>query len=70
MRLNGVERLGHLLDSDVTPIRPERLCNELTASLPSNALVLSDTGHAGMWTGGMVDLQDGQGFLRAAGSLG
>jgi acetolactate synthase I/II/III large subunit len=59
-----------LLTSDATPIRPERLCGELTRTLPDDAVLVSDTGHSGMWTGGMVDLHDGQGFLRAAGSLG
>jgi acetolactate synthase-1/2/3 large subunit len=60
-----------LLRSDASPIRPERLCTELSDMLPDDALVVSDTGHAGMWTGGMVDLRHGaQGFLRAAGSLG
>jgi acetolactate synthase-1/2/3 large subunit len=57
--------------SDAEPIRPERLCQELTEHLPEDALLLSDTGHSGMWTGGFVDLNaPGQGFLRAAGSLG
>ncbi|MBO0887180.1 MAG: thiamine pyrophosphate-binding protein, partial [Acidimicrobiales bacterium] len=59
-----------LLASDATPIRPERLCGELSRSLPEDALLMSDTGHSGMWTGGMVDLRAGQGYLRAAGSLG
>jgi len=60
-----------LRHSDASPIRPERLCTELSGMLPDDALVVSDTGHAGMWTGGMVDLRHGaQGFLRAAGSLG
>lgn len=64
------ETSGHLL-SDQVPMRPERLCTELTEHLPADALLVADTGHAGMWTGGYVDLtHDGQGFIRAAGSLG
>jgi acetolactate synthase-1/2/3 large subunit len=60
-----------LLGSDAVPIRPERLCRELSGVLPPDAVVVSCTGHAGMWTAGMLDLQSpGQGFLRAAGSLG
>ena len=60
-----------LLNSDAVPIRPERLCQELTNFLPSDAVLLADTGHAGIWTGSMVELQhQGQSFLRAAGSLG
>jgi acetolactate synthase I/II/III large subunit len=59
------------MESDVEPMRPERLCRELSDLLPSDALLLADTGHAGMWTGGMVDLRHPtQGYLRAAGSLG
>jgi acetolactate synthase-1/2/3 large subunit len=57
--------------SDQAPIRPERLSAELTEHLPDDALLVSDTGHSGMWTGGMVDLRrPGQGYIRAAGSLG
>jgi len=53
------------------PIRPERICQELTHWLPDNAILVSDTGHSGMWTGGIVDLMHaGQSYLRAAGSLG
>ncbi len=59
------------LTSDAVPIRPERLCGELTAWLPEDAILVSDTGHSGMWTGGLVDLNHpGQSYLRAAGSLG
>ena len=60
-----------VLTSDAVPIRPERLCQELTDFLPSDAVLLADTGHAGIWTGSMVDLSHpGQSYLRAAGSLG
>jgi acetolactate synthase-1/2/3 large subunit len=58
------------LSSDAEPMRPERLVSELSAHLPADALVVADTGHAGMWTAGMLDLKAGQGYLRAAGSLG
>ena len=64
------ERLAGQLESDQVPMRPERLSNELTQVLPDNALLVADTGHAGMWTGGYVDLHRGQEFIRAAGSLG
>lgn len=60
-----------VLTSDAVPIRPERLCQELTDFLPSDAVLIADTGHAGIWTGSMVDLNhEGQSYLRAAGSLG
>lgn len=59
------------LASNDVPIRPERLIGGLTRTLPSDAIVVADTGHAGMWTGGYLDLNHpGQGFLRAGGSLG
>jgi len=63
-------RYSPLLESDAVPIRPERLCRELSQHLPDDALVLVDTGHAGMWMGGMYDLRAGQGYLRSAGHLG
>ena len=60
-----------LANSEAVPIRPERLCTELTKALPSDAILLADTGHAGIWTGSMVDLKHPeQRYLRAAGSLG
>jgi len=59
------------MESDAEPMRPERLCRELSNLLPPDSLLLADTGHAGMWTGGMVDLRHPtQSYLRAAGSLG
>jgi acetolactate synthase-1/2/3 large subunit len=59
------------LESDAVPIRPERLCCELSQHMPDNAIVVVDTGHAGMWMGGMFDLSGpGQSYLRSAGHLG
>lgn len=58
-------------NSDAIPIRPERLCKELTSILPSDVLLVADTGHSGIWTGTMVELKfPTQSFIRAAGSLG
>lgn len=56
--------------SDAVPLRPERICYELNNWLPDDAIMMTDTGHSGMWTGGFLDLKPGQDFLRAAGSLG
>ena len=57
--------------SDAVPIRPERICSELTRHLPQDAVVVVDTGHAGMWMGGMFDLMSPrQSYLRSAGHLG
>jgi len=58
------------LESDAAPVRPERICAELSRHVPGDAIVLADTGHAGMWMGGMYDLRGGQSFLRSAGHLG
>jgi acetolactate synthase-1/2/3 large subunit len=59
------------LDSDAVPIRPERMCHELSKHMPDDAIVVVDTGHAGMWMGGMYDLKSPrQSYLRSAGHLG
>jgi acetolactate synthase I/II/III large subunit len=60
-----------LLASDAVPIRPERICAELTRLVPDNGIVVVDTGHAGMWMGGMYDLTSPrQSYMRSAGHLG
>ena len=65
------EEVEPRVNSDAVPIIPERLCNELTNALPDNAILVADTGHAGIWTGSMVDLNHpGQSYIRCAGSLG
>ena len=65
------DKYAAALASDATPIRPERICAELSKHVPDDAIVLSDTGHAGMWMGGMYDTRSlTQSFLRSAGHLG
>ena len=64
------DEMTALMHSDASPLRPERICATLTEWLPEDAILISDTGHSGMWTGGIVDLRTGQSYLRAAGSLG
>jgi acetolactate synthase-1/2/3 large subunit len=59
------------LESDAVPIRPERICHELSKHVPGDAIVVVDTGHAGMWMGGMYDLKSpDQSYMRSAGHLG
>jgi acetolactate synthase-1/2/3 large subunit len=59
------------VDSETLPMLPERLCRELSDHLPSDAILVSDTGHSGIWTGTMIDLKHpGQSYIRCAGSLG
>jgi acetolactate synthase-1/2/3 large subunit len=58
-------------ESDQTPIRTERLCAEITAWLPDDAVVVADTGYSAIWAGTLINLRSGsQKFLRASGSLG
>ena len=53
------------------PMRPQRLCHELTQVLPSDAILVADTGYSALWTGNLVDMLDPeQTYMRAAGSLG
>ena len=59
------------LESDAVPIHPARLCHELTQHVPDDGIVVVDTGHAGMWMGGMYDLRKPtQSYIRSAGHLG
>jgi len=53
------------------PMRPEELAAEISEALPRDGILVSDTGHAGMWTGAMVELcHPEQRYIRCAGSLG
>jgi acetolactate synthase-1/2/3 large subunit len=59
------------VNSDAVPMRPERVCREVSRILPENAVLVSDTGHSGIWTGAFVDFtRPGQRLIRCAGSLG
>ena len=65
------EVVAPLRHSDARPVRPERLCTELSACLPENAVVVADTGYSAIWSGTMIDfLHPQQVYLRSAGSLG
>jgi acetolactate synthase I/II/III large subunit len=70
-RKEWYEKYRPALESDAVPIRPERICAELTRHVPDDGIVLVDTGHAGMWMGGMYDLRAStQSYMRSAGHLG
>ncbi len=75
-RINQVKKqwkdqIKPMYNSNNVPIRPERLCREITDFLPEDALLISDTGHSAIWTGTMIDLKHaGQTYIRCAGSLG
>jgi acetolactate synthase-1/2/3 large subunit len=63
--------VSEVFNSEIEPMRPERLCRDLSNYLPSDAILVSDTGHSGIWTGTMLDLKHpDQSYIRCAGSLG
>jgi acetolactate synthase-1/2/3 large subunit len=65
------EEIEPFRNSNTIPILPERLCKEITEFLPSNAILVSDTGFAGLWAGTTVYLtHPDQLSIRSAGSLG
>lgn len=65
------QELEPLTSSDASPVRPERLCKTLSEIMPDDTILVSDTGHSGQWTGGMIDLtKPDQSFIRCGGSLG
>jgi acetolactate synthase-1/2/3 large subunit len=65
------DELESLRNSNASPIRPERLCKDLTECLPANAVLVADTGYAAIWSATMVYLtHPGQSYIRCAGSLG
>ncbi len=62
---------AEMRNADIAPIRPERVCKEISEVLPPNGIVVSDTGHAGIWTARFIELRHpGQSYYRTAGSLG
>ena len=71
LRSDWYNKYQPLMESDAKPIRPERLCQEISNAAPKNAVFVVDTGHAGMWMGGMFDLTHSeQTYIRSAGHLG
>lgn len=65
------EERAPLMASDAMPIRPDRLCAEITNALPPDGILVADTGYSGIWSSTLIDLNgEGQTYLRAAGSLG
>lgn len=65
------EKYAPLLTSNASPTRPERICHELSNRMPEDGIVVVDTGHGGMWMGGMFDVSSpDQDYVRSAGHLG
>jgi acetolactate synthase-1/2/3 large subunit len=71
LRTEWFAKYKPMLESDKSPIHPARICHELTQHVPDNGIVVVDTGHAGMWMGGMYDTRvPAQSYMRSAGHLG
>jgi acetolactate synthase-1/2/3 large subunit len=71
LRSEWYAKYNPMLESDASSIHPARICGELTKHVPDDGVVVVDTGHAGMWMGGMYDLRKStQSYLRSAGHLG
>jgi acetolactate synthase-1/2/3 large subunit len=70
LRADWYAKYDPLLKSTAA-IHPGRICGELSLHVPEDAVVVADTGHAGMWMGGMYDLRAAsQSYMRSAGHLG
>ena len=62
---------AEMRNAEVSPIRPERICKAISDVLPENGVVVSDTGHAGIWTARYIEFKHAnQRYFRTAGSLG
>ena len=71
LRSDWAVKYKPMLESDSVPINPGRICGELTKHVPDDAIVIVDTGHAGMWMGGLYDTRvPTQSYIRSAGHLG
>ncbi|MGB7101826.1 MAG: thiamine pyrophosphate-binding protein, partial [Xanthobacteraceae bacterium] len=71
LRADWHTKYDPLLESTAVPIHPGRICRELSLHVPEDAIVVVDTGHAGMWMGGMYDLRAAShSYMRSAGHLG
>lgn len=65
------ESVANNVSSNAVPMRPERVCREISRVLPENGVLVCDTGHSGIWCGAMVQFtKPGQRLIRCAGSLG
>ena len=67
---NTIDEYKTFQEMENTPIRPERLCHEISKVLPDNAVVVADTGFSAQWTITMLRLKATHRYFRAAGSLG
>lgn len=68
--VRDTETKQNAIAADTAPIQTARLCQELSALLPEDAIVVADTGWSATWASTMLRLKPTQTFMRAAGSLG
>lgn len=71
LRADWAAKYKSMLESDQVPVHPGRIVGDLTKHVPDDAIVIVDTGHAGMWMGGLYDTRVAtQSYIRSAGHLG
>ncbi len=71
LRAEWEKRVRPMETSEAVPLRPERLLNDLSSVMPSNAILVGDTGHSGAWIAQNLKVTNtGQRVIRAHGSLG
>jgi acetolactate synthase-1/2/3 large subunit len=71
LRSDWAAKYKSMLESDQVPVHPGRIVGDLTKHVPDDAIVIVDTGHAGMWMGGLYDTRvPTQSYIRSAGHLG
>ncbi|HEY6608722.1 MAG TPA: thiamine pyrophosphate-binding protein [Candidatus Limnocylindria bacterium] len=57
--------------NDGQPMRPEAIMAAIDENLPSDGIIVADTGYSAAWGGALADVkQAGRNFIRADGSLG
>lgn len=68
---NWNDKYAPICQENSQPFRPERAMSILGDYLPEDAILVSDTGHAGLWTAQFLDITSPkQTYIRASGSLG
>ena len=64
------DRQQKMWENDSLPIRPGRLCKEISDVLPDDAIIVADSGWSAVWSATMIRMKASQFYTRAAGSLG
>jgi acetolactate synthase I/II/III large subunit len=65
------DEVEEVLESNIGPIRPERIVSEIGGVLPTDGAVVVDTLQASVWSGSFLPMKGAsQRYIRCAGSLG